>query len=272
MKDGKDHQATAPTTISQLVTGLAHRRGPESCTVRSLNAYAYAWQQPCSTVSAFQRSCASSTFSKTTSHHKDVAFWISDMAKLSAAEYDALSPEQQKTHDQAEAQREREEQAALPFSWKQNLQDVSLIIPVPPGTRSRDLNVEIKKAALKVGLKGKEPILDGELCKEIKVEESTWTLDDNKEINLHLEKINQMTWWENVLKHHPKIDTTKITPENSKLSDLDGETRAMVEKMMFDNQQKQMGKPTSDEQKKLEMLEKFKAAHPEMDFSNAKIG
>ncbi|OAV89996.1 hypothetical protein PTTG_07451 [Puccinia triticina 1-1 BBBD Race 1] len=194
------------------------------------------------------------------------------MAKLTPAEYAALSPEERTTYDEAQSKREKEEQAQLPFTWKQSLQDVSLNIPVPPGTKARDLVVDIKKTKLKVGLKGKEPIMDGTLCKEIKQEESTWTLDDNKEINLHLEKINQMTWWENVLTHHPKIDTTKITPENSKLSELDGETRAMVEKMMFDNQQKQMGKPTSDEQKKLEMLEKFKAAHPEMDFSNAKIG
>lgn len=42
---------------------------------------------------------------------------------------------------------------------------------------------------------------------------------------IHLEKLDQQTWWENVLTHHPKIDTRKIEPSNSKLSDLDGETR-----------------------------------------------
>lgn len=57
-------------------------------------------------------------------------------------------------------------------------------------------------------------------------------VDDSREISIHLEKLNQQTWWEHVVLGAPKIDTTKINPENSKLSDLDGETRAMVEKMM----------------------------------------
>ncbi|KAJ4486080.1 nuclear movement protein nudC [Lentinula aciculospora] len=189
----------------------------------------------------------------------------------SVEEYDKMSEEERKAKDKADRERENAQQDALPYSWTQLLGELDVHVPVPKGTRGKDLTVVIQKKKLSVGLKGAtDKILEGELCKEIKEDDSTWTLADNV-ILIHLEKLNQQQWWENVLTHHPKIDTTKIEPTDSKLSDLDGETRGMVEKMMFDNQQKQMGKPTSDELKKMEALKKFQAAHPELDFSNAKI-
>lgn len=43
--------------------------------------------------------------------------------------------------------------------------EVEVRVPVPKGTRSRDLIVEIKPKYLKVGLKGKPPLVDGELSK-----------------------------------------------------------------------------------------------------------
>jgi len=189
----------------------------------------------------------------------------------SVDDYDNLSKEEREVRDKEDRARESAEQAALPYTWRQELGEVDVVVPVPKGTRAKDLSVVLQKKKLSVGLKGQDKILDGRLCKDVKVEDSTWTLQDNQAVLIHLEKLNQQEWWENVLTHHPKINTRKIEPPNSKLSDLDGETRGMVEKMMFDNQQKQMGKPTSDEMKKMEALKRFQAAHPEMDFSKAKI-
>jgi hypothetical protein len=65
---------------------------------------------------------------------------------------------------------------ALPYKWHQILGELDIVVPVPKGTRGKDLSVVLKKKQLSVGLKGQEPIMSGELCKEIKVDDSTWTL------------------------------------------------------------------------------------------------
>lgn len=146
---------------------------------------------------------------------------------------------------------------------------------VPGNLKSRDLVVDIKKTSISAGVKGQEPVIKGTFPHAVAVDDSTWTLttapDGTKTVEIHLDKANKLEWWAHIITSAPAIDVTKIVPDNSKLSDLDGETRGMVEKMMYDQRQKEMGLPSSDEQKKLEMLERFKAQHPEMDFSKAKL-
>jgi hypothetical protein len=156
-------------------------------------------------------------------------------------------------------------------SWTQTLQEVNLAVTLPEGTKSKMLEVVLKKKQFKIKLKGSDKaIVEGEFYKEIKMDDSFWTIEDGN-CAVYLQKENKMEWWKSILVGEEEINTQKVQPENSKLSDLDGDTRQTVEKMMFDQRQKAMGLPSSDEQKKQDILAKFMSQHPEMDFSKAKI-
>ena len=49
------------------------------------------------------------------------------------------------------------------YSWTQTLGEAVVDVPVPPGTKGKMCDVSITAKRLRVGLKGQEPILDGEL-------------------------------------------------------------------------------------------------------------
>ncbi|KAE8145883.1 HSP20-like chaperone [Aspergillus avenaceus] len=191
-----------------------------------------------------------------------------------------LNPSEVADREREENERKAQEdaeQAQLPYKWTQTIKDVDLTIPVPGNLRGRDLDVVLTKTKIKVAVKGQEPIIEGDFPHPVITDECSWTLETTsqppgKEVAVHLDKVNKVAWWAHVVTSAPKIDVSKITPESSKLSDLDGETRSMVEKMMYDQRQKETGGMTSDEQRKMDIFKQFQAEHPEMDFSNATMG
>lgn len=46
------------------------------------------------------------------------------------------------------------------YEWTQILQELSVVVPVPEGSKSRDVVCDITKSRLRVGLKGQPPIVD----------------------------------------------------------------------------------------------------------------
>uniref|UniRef100_A0A7S4QFH4 CS domain-containing protein n=1 Tax=Ditylum brightwellii TaxID=49249 RepID=A0A7S4QFH4_9STRA len=142
------------------------------------------------------------------------------------------------------------------YRWTQTINETSVIIGVPEGTRGKDLDVIIKASSLSVRLTKAPPkkenedeapspiLLEGDLVEKIRTDESTWSLEGGALV-LTLDKVKK-TWWETVLIGDEKIDTT-LVDSTRKIGEYDDATQGAIRKILFDQRQERLGLPTSDE-------------------------
>ncbi|XP_066304614.1 nudC domain-containing protein 3-like [Branchiostoma lanceolatum] len=144
------------------------------------------------------------------------------------------------------------------YKWAQHIHEVEIRVHVPQNIKkAKECVVDIKNNFLKVAIKdgGQVKVLmEGKLTNKIICEESMWSLEPGKCVQVNLEKEKEY-WWKAVLVGEPEIDIQKIEPIKH-MHDMDDEEQSGVQRMMFDQQQKMMGKPQSHEMKVHDMLKK----------------
>lgn len=73
-------------------------------------------------------------------------------------------------------------------------------------------------------------------------------------MKIYLEKMEER-WWEKLLESEEKLDLKNMNPEKP-MEDLEPEAQAKIKQLMYDEHQKKLGLPTSEQQKCNDVLKK----------------
>ncbi|XP_043668028.1 nudC domain-containing protein 3 [Vespula pensylvanica] len=153
------------------------------------------------------------------------------------------------------------------YIWSQTITDIDVLVKLPKSPlKAKDLRVSIETQRIKIeatqrhetcNKSTKDPkwttIFEGELIFKTKKDESVWSLVSGY-VSIHLEKVSER-WWDALIMEEPKIELNKI--DCSRNLDEMGLTEQMkVEELMWNHQQKLLGKPTSDQLKMEAIMKK----------------
>jgi HSP20 family molecular chaperone IbpA len=137
------------------------------------------------------------------------------------------------------------------YKWTQTLDEATVMIGVPKTFRGKDFDVSMTPSKLSVkgkkslpGEKTPRTFLKGTLTEKIRVDESTWTLE-NGVMMLGLNK-SAKKFWRTVLTGDEAIDT-ELVDSRTHISDYDDATQAQFRKIIFDQTQYHLDLPYSDE-------------------------
>jgi len=109
------------------------------------------------------------------------------------------------------------------YNWSQSIKNVDVQIELPKGTTAKILLVDIKPKHFKVLIKGqKEPLIQGELCEKVKVDETLWSVEDQQFLNVNFEKAYEAIW-KCVIVGDAEIDP-KTVDNSKRVEEFDLET------------------------------------------------
>uniref|UniRef100_A0A5K3EEV5 CS domain-containing protein n=1 Tax=Mesocestoides corti TaxID=53468 RepID=A0A5K3EEV5_MESCO len=134
------------------------------------------------------------------------------------------------------------------YSWSQQILEIDIRVKIPCTIKSaRELDVKISRKHIFISEKGAEnPILDLELFKEIKTETAQWSFEVNEHIvSISLDKVDEY-WWEAAFVGEDKINVQEIDCSRP-MHELDEESQGKIAQMLYDQEQKRLGLPTTEE-------------------------
>lgn len=157
------------------------------------------------------------------------------------------------------------------YTWSQSISDIDVLVKLPSCINTaKDLRIYLDSKEIKIEARTSRveqnqeieeclyfvwsTIFKGEFCYKIRKDESVWSIVPGQHISIHLEKATER-WWEALIIGEPKIDLSKIDCSRN-LDDMGSEEQMKVHELMWNHQQKLLGKPTSEQIRMEKVLRK----------------
>ena len=124
------------------------------------------------------------------------------------------------------------------YSWTQTAYDLTITVELKDDINTKEIDVVVTNKELIVFIRSESYLTKSNLTFDVIVEKTIWYKDGSKLI-IELEKYKKHEWWKSVFIGDDEIDTSKVVPPTESIGDLDSETRATIDKMIYDQKKKE---------------------------------